>query len=105
MKIRLKWTIAGVLLVTLLTWYGLRLAYPPQPAASRWIYGAYVLQFHGLTYDVTHTTLSRVGPQLGVISYHGIHSGVFVLYEVPGVPVDKVIAVGTSTGFLEAVVK
>lgn len=64
---------------------------------------AYILTFHGHRYDVSKSHVVGVSHYLETESYHGIQSGVYPLYSIPGIPQYLVIAVKTSTGYLLAV--
>ncbi|MCL5115922.1 MAG: hypothetical protein M1272_02095 [Firmicutes bacterium] len=70
---------------------------------SAWNYQMKSLSYHGRVYRVTHTVINLVGSKIGTISYHGMDSGVFDLYSIPGHPIRTALAVRAKQGFLEAV--
>lgn len=63
----------------------------------------FVLSVRGHAYHVTQRTVSRVGPEVTEVAYHGVYSGWYKVYSVPGVPVSQEVAVHARQGYLEAV--
>lgn len=76
------------------------LASAPRPFPWHYNFG---LAVHGHTYRVTHETVPRIGRKLTTVAYHGMASGWYAVYSVPGVPVSQEVAVLARQGYLKAV--